>query len=239
MACPHVSGLAALLISQNPNLTNVQVENTIEDTAEDISPPGKDSFTGSGIISVYRAMLGKVSGIVTNSLDGSPVEETLVEAIDQGQIVASTLSLPDGSYLLEDMEPGLYDIKASAAGFSSNTRNDVLVESAAETQSIDFALMSYGSISGVVVQHGNNKPVRKAKVEAVQANVVLGTTTTGSDGSYIIESLEGGVYDVCATASSFETGFQSGIVVSPGQDTPNVDFVLNKKPGSGKKPKRK
>jgi thermitase len=55
-AAPHVSGLAGLLISQDPGRSNAQVRNLIEITTEDLGPLGTDAFFGTGRINADRAL---------------------------------------------------------------------------------------------------------------------------------------------------------------------------------------
>ncbi len=55
-ATPHVAGLAALIWSVNPSLTNDQVEQIIEETAVDLGVPGRDDVFGYGRIDVYAAL---------------------------------------------------------------------------------------------------------------------------------------------------------------------------------------
>jgi thermitase len=60
MATPHVSGLAALLISYNPALSVPQIEDIIRDSAEDVNAatnPGFDNFLGHGRINLAAALL--------------------------------------------------------------------------------------------------------------------------------------------------------------------------------------
>ncbi len=57
MACPHVSGLAALIWGLNPGLRVDQVEYLIAATAWDIGAPGWDQYYGYGMIDVYRAAI--------------------------------------------------------------------------------------------------------------------------------------------------------------------------------------
>jgi len=59
MATPHVTGTAALMLSRNPDLTNSQIKNILQSTAEDLGAPGFDVYFGSGRINVYQA-LGQV-----------------------------------------------------------------------------------------------------------------------------------------------------------------------------------
>lgn len=56
MAAPHVAGLAGLLLSQNPSLTNEQVRQIMEATAQDLGSAGKDSYFGYGRINAYAAL---------------------------------------------------------------------------------------------------------------------------------------------------------------------------------------
>ena len=56
MATPMVSGLAALMWSYNPNLTNDEIEQILKDTAEDKGPVGFDNAFGWGRINAFAAM---------------------------------------------------------------------------------------------------------------------------------------------------------------------------------------
>jgi serine protease len=58
MAAPHVAGLAALLMSQNPKLTGAQVEKIIRMTAKDLGAVGKDDSFGYGLIQPRAALFG-------------------------------------------------------------------------------------------------------------------------------------------------------------------------------------
>lgn len=55
-SCPQVAGLAALLLSQNPELTAAQVQSLIMATADDGGASGYDGDFGWGRINVYRAL---------------------------------------------------------------------------------------------------------------------------------------------------------------------------------------
>ena len=56
MATPHVSGLAGLLISQDPTRSNTAVRDLIESTADDLGAKGIDAHFGYGRISAMRAV---------------------------------------------------------------------------------------------------------------------------------------------------------------------------------------
>jgi|WetSurMetagenome_2_1015567.scaffolds.fasta_scaffold01369_6 serine protease len=54
-ASPHVAGIAALIWSANPNLTNTQVEEIIKYSTDDKGDPGWDEFYGWGRVNAYQA----------------------------------------------------------------------------------------------------------------------------------------------------------------------------------------
>lgn len=55
MATPHVSGVAGLVLSINPNLTAAQVRTILESSVIDLGSPGLDNQFGRGRISAYLA----------------------------------------------------------------------------------------------------------------------------------------------------------------------------------------
>ncbi|MCS7463450.1 S8 family peptidase [Paenibacillus doosanensis] len=56
MASPHVTALAALIRSVNPDLKNTEVMQIMRETAQDIGPKGKDKYYGHGLIDVVAAL---------------------------------------------------------------------------------------------------------------------------------------------------------------------------------------
>lgn len=55
MASPHVAGVAALLISQRPELTNNQVRQMLLDSASDLGSVDKDYYFGYGVVNAAAA----------------------------------------------------------------------------------------------------------------------------------------------------------------------------------------
>jgi len=56
MACPHVAGVAGLVLSQNPYLSNVDVRNILCDTAIDLGSYGWDTSYGYGKVNAEGAV---------------------------------------------------------------------------------------------------------------------------------------------------------------------------------------
>jgi len=67
MATPHVSGLAALILSLNPSLMPAEVRGLIEQNADDLGAPGRDKLFGYGQINA-----GKTLAMVTPGTGPTP-----------------------------------------------------------------------------------------------------------------------------------------------------------------------
>ena len=55
-ATPHVAGVAALVLSLNPNLTVTQLEQILRNATDDVAPAGRDNYTGYGFINALKAV---------------------------------------------------------------------------------------------------------------------------------------------------------------------------------------
>ena len=56
MASPVVAGVAALILAEEPYLTNEQVEQRLYDTADDLGTTGKDDYFGYGLVNARKAV---------------------------------------------------------------------------------------------------------------------------------------------------------------------------------------
>lgn len=73
MASPIVSGVAALILSKAPSLTNAQVTNILLNSATDIGSTGVDYYYGHGLVDAYKAVTTAASaGASINSLTIQP-----------------------------------------------------------------------------------------------------------------------------------------------------------------------
>ncbi len=62
MATPHVSAVAALIWSQKPTATNVDVRNALTSTAEDLGAAGRDVNFGFGLVRAKNALDALLAG---------------------------------------------------------------------------------------------------------------------------------------------------------------------------------
>jgi subtilisin family serine protease len=97
-ACPVVSGAAALVLSVNPDLTEVEVRSLLESTATDMGANGFDNTYGNGRVNAGAAVAAANQGVVSCEdesislnivLDNYPAETTWQVTSDGGAVVAS------------------------------------------------------------------------------------------------------------------------------------------------------
>jgi len=62
-ACPQVSGVSALILSVNPNLSRSQVENILFTTATDLGSSGRDNNFGYGKVNAFKGVQKAVESL--------------------------------------------------------------------------------------------------------------------------------------------------------------------------------
>jgi thermitase len=86
-ASPHVAGLAALIWSVNPGLSNTQVESIIKQTADDLGAAGRDAYYGFGRINARRALEATAPSLVVSPSMGflaNPVTDPFSQTLHIG-----------------------------------------------------------------------------------------------------------------------------------------------------------
>ena len=78
-AAPHVAAVAALLLSQKPNLTPAQVKDAIQASALDLGASGADNTYGSGRTDAFRAFQRVVTSISTPEKSSLPTTFSLAQ----------------------------------------------------------------------------------------------------------------------------------------------------------------
>ncbi|CAG0999421.1 serine protease [Methanosarcinales archaeon] len=124
MAAPHVSGVAALIWSQNPTFSNQKVREVLRDTAVDLGSAGQDIYYGYGKVNAYAAVTkGKLLSSQSGSLSGTGNSYTYSVAIPAPSIVSVVMAGNENAdfdlYARWGSPPttGSYD----AAGYSSTS----------------------------------------------------------------------------------------------------------------------
>ncbi|MEU0758386.1 MFS transporter [Streptomyces microflavus] len=139
---------------------------------------------------------GRLAGSVLTA-DGVPVRDAAVTLTDvRGEVVASTRTGREGTYVITELVAGEYTLAASAPAYRPAAL-PVSVQAARETRQ-DIELAGGAVLRGVVRATGG-RPVEDARVTLLDAaGNVVHTLTTGPDGSFRFVDLSSGEYTVIA-----------------------------------------
>ncbi len=224
MACPHVSGAAALVIGSGVTGA-AAIRTRLQQTATDLGRSGRDTLYGCGLINALGAggappTTGTIAGRVTSAVNGLGIIGATVQT-DTGQTARTTLL---GRYTLTDVPIGTRQVTASATNFQPLTAA-VDVTGGATTQQ-SFALQPIpppmGTIAGTVTDATSGNPVAGAVVRISLTQ----STRTDASGHYTLTNVKTGTRRVTVIALGFWT--QSADVTVVASETTTRDFVLRR-----------
>jgi subtilisin family serine protease len=104
MAAPHVTGVAALVLSAEPTLTAAQLRERLTTYAVDLGTPGRDDFYGAGLLNARNAL----------TQTHAPVRPTYAALYDAstGALLKSMSLAADAKYLFKGLADGTYFVFA-------------------------------------------------------------------------------------------------------------------------------
>ncbi len=148
---------------------------------------------------------GSIVGVVTEKATGTPLSEIAVDVIEYtatGSVHRTTTTVADGSYAVDGLDAGIYDVffEDGAEGYVSGSDPGVQVDPGATTtanmQLVSWATANQGSIVGVVTERGTGTPLPGIEVMFDSPQSYPKYTSTATDGTYAASGLDPGVYDV-------------------------------------------
>src|SRR4051812_6878138 len=160
---------------------------------------------------------GSISGRVVTT-GGMPVPCVEVAALRNGQRVATTITLPDGSYTLQSLRAGSYPIEFKRSGYATlqwgqqqtaQPGRPVLLRDRENLRNIDIRLPRGGAITGTVFDEfgepADNVTLRaldvRGEIDRPMA-VAVGTAITDDRGRYRVFGLLPGRYIIATAAAS-------------------------------------
>ena len=160
------------------------------------------------------AQNGEVRGRVFNPVnnDGVPFANVVILGTDLG-----TVSDEEGNYVLPDIPPGLYNIRASFVGFRTKTFFEIQVTKARPVR-LDFDLREEAAVLGEVTVNAEftRSDETPISVRRLNTNEIERYPGGNRDISRVIQSLPG----VASTAS-----FRNDIIIRGGAPNENKFFI--------------
>jgi hypothetical protein len=152
---------------------------------------------------------GTLSGMVTNSQNGAPVPNVVVQIVG---LVNSALTYNDGSYEVVFVPAGTYDVTFTKVGYETVTESNILIENGNTTMlNGSMNLISGTSSLAASVTNTFGLPLSGVLLEIIGTEL---SGTTGVAGFCTIQNIPAGMYDVRASKSGFAT-----------QIIENVEFI--------------
>lgn len=117
MACPHVSGIAALIISRNggPGFTTTALRQRLESSVRDISAYNKNKYIGKGLVDTYKAVVG------TNGEPPKQITDFSAEAVSNN--IHFSLTVPEDP---DDGKPNMIFVYYSGSPIDSDNYSSAL-----------------------------------------------------------------------------------------------------------------
>ncbi len=200
-------------------------------------------------------MTSAITGVITSESTGEPIAEAWVAIYARNsmnfkriQPVAKARSDSKGLYSASLM-PGSYLVMAEARGFAAEWFDNaatidlaavVEIKSGEHTQ-IDFALSSWGALSGTVTDAATTLPVARAVIHAYNEDKGIGQkrffeTASREDGTYAFAGLPSGRYIIEAKAKDHLVEFWKEadslrnatiVTMEGGKNVTGINFTLS------------
>ncbi|MED1796757.1 carboxypeptidase regulatory-like domain-containing protein [Brevibacillus nitrificans] len=178
---------------------------------------------------IYQVVLQSSSATLSGTVTGPgsvPLPGALVDVLNQTGIpVTETLTDALGNYLLNNLAPGIYQIRVSAAGFSSQLAGVSL--EAGDSKNLSFHLSALpGTVSGTITDAETLAEIPNSSVKILtNEGIAVRSTTTDVSGDYTISSLPAGTYVLVVSAQGYASK-TIGIQVTAGGTT-TADLSLD------------
>jgi subtilisin family serine protease len=224
-AAPHIGGTVALMMSAAPGVSPEEVCRALKLTARDAGAPGEDSLFGAGKVDAYAAVaflldsLGEVTGLVTDSSTGLPLEEVRVTTSDSRAVFTGA----NGQYHLF-VRPGENTIHFYRYGYEQASEIANVSGGGTVTLNKRLPVAETGTLQGTVY---DSDLLPQAGVTVRILDTPLPSMETDESGSYETGIAEG-IYQATASSASLEADTQT-IVIAPSQTTIQ-DFYLEDSP---------
>jgi hypothetical protein len=157
-----------------------------------------------------------ISGTVTNATTGGAVIGAIVRLRTGATtaVVESTTTLAGGTYTLDSVQAGDYNLNVSAIGYATATTAEFAVVAAnIVNKNIALTPLPTVTVSGYVTDSATGADIMGATVLLESGITVVDSTTTNASGAYTLTGVTAGTYNLVVSAPNYVTKTVSGLVV--------------------------
>lgn len=179
-----------------------------------------------------EAQTGSVSGVVTND-SGDTLPGVIVRALDGsggwGGWGNSDFTDIDGMYLIDDLAPGTYEIRAFRFGYEPMTAMVDVVDGVDTVQDFTLSAPTFGTVAGTVTDGATGLPIENARVRVIGGGFFGGFfgnfDMTDANGEYTIDDVRTGDREARFTKQGYFT--QTTTVTITDSATTTADAALD------------
>lgn len=135
-----------------------------------------------------------------------PIAEAIVDVLQGSTTIESVTTSAEGTFTIPSLLPGSYIMRACAEKFQTTILSTTVTPNAATNVTI-LLKNEPRSVSGCVLDSQTKRGIEEATVDALQGEIVIGSTMTDENGNYTISGLTSEKYVIRATASHYQTCF--------------------------------
>jgi hypothetical protein len=156
---------------------------------------------GSLLIDVELKTIRSITGIVHDPQSGHPVPAAAVLALDPaGEVIASTMSDPDGRYRLDGITTATVTIAVATPGAEPVARVIDLGAATGSDHVVDLPVQTLGILTGTVTAAGQAVPGITLHLHDQHGRKV-DTTATDDHGTYRFDNVPAGRYTIRSATS--------------------------------------
>jgi len=209
-----------------------------------VEKPGLTTPIENLVISLTPA--SRVSGRVVDKETGKPVTDFSIAvsrsrgmgggAMRMNMMVAgpeTPFHTEDGTFLVEDVDPGKVSMAARAAGYRDATLSEVEVPEGKDLDGLTFSMEHAASVSGTITD-ASGRPIAGASVSkkensgggfGMRVAIGAGGATSDGDGRFVLDGLDRGPMTIEATHPDYESGT---VDVDTTRDVENLKINLSR-----------
>ncbi|HMD68756.1 MAG TPA: carboxypeptidase-like regulatory domain-containing protein [Chitinivibrionales bacterium] len=161
-----------------------------------------------------------ITGTVVDSVSGDPIAGAIVRLRTPGGIgggggalVDSAITAANGTYSIDSVQAGTYNLVASATGHANKTDAGIVVAAVALVRDFELVKTPGIAITGRVADSTSGLPLGGAIVRAFQAGVLVDSAIVAANGTYSLD-VPAGVTTLTANAAGHGTKTITGLNVT-------------------------
>ncbi|MGA4719889.1 carboxypeptidase regulatory-like domain-containing protein [Fictibacillus nanhaiensis] len=161
------------------------------------------------------------------STSGDPIIDATIKIVNLNGVVAGTAtSSADGTYEISNLAEGTYTLVVTAPLYA-NVNGGITLRPGEIRSNVNFTLEpNPGNVQGVIRNAETGDPVLGAVLSVINSiGIIVRTTTTNSEGAYLITGLAPNTYTISADKFGFAPNTVGAIVTS--NQTTNASILIS------------